>query len=171
MSGTATGILIIGYGNPGRQDDGLGPALADALERLGLPGVTVESDYQLTVEHAEMAARHRVVVFADATVKTAEPFRWNRVEPGTSGIRFTSHHLGPSDVLAIARDVFSAEPEGYVLAVRGQCFDAFQAGLSPEARSSLEQAVEFLRAMSSELRGSKPKRTCHARRKARDSVH
>lgn len=151
MNGTATGILIIGYGNPGRQDDGLGPALADAMERLGLPGVTVDSDYQLTVEHAEMAARHRVVVFADATVETPESFRWNRVEAGTTDIRFTSHHLGPSDVLALARDVFSAEPQGYVLAVRGECFDAFHTGLSPGARSSLEQAVEFLRAVSHEL--------------------
>ena len=26
-------VLIIGYGNPGRLDDGLGPALADLMEK------------------------------------------------------------------------------------------------------------------------------------------
>jgi Ni,Fe-hydrogenase maturation factor len=27
------GILVIGYGNPGRLDDGLGPHLADAISK------------------------------------------------------------------------------------------------------------------------------------------
>ena len=31
--------LVIGYGNPGRLDDGLGPALAEAVEKLDLPGL------------------------------------------------------------------------------------------------------------------------------------
>lgn len=43
-------ILLIGYGNPGRGDDGLGPALAAAIEAMELPGVTVEADYQLMVD-------------------------------------------------------------------------------------------------------------------------
>ena len=34
-------MLLLGYGNPGRLDDGLGPALAAQVERLALPGVTV----------------------------------------------------------------------------------------------------------------------------------
>ena len=42
--------LVIGYGNPGRRDDGLGPSFADILAAEGIPGVDVDSDYQLTVE-------------------------------------------------------------------------------------------------------------------------
>ena len=144
MTGAASDILIIGYGNPGRQDDALGPALAEAVEHLGLPGVTVDSDYQLTVEHAEMAARHRVVVFADATTEEQQPFTWSPVEPGEGGIRFSSHHLAPADVLALARDLFAAEPIGYVLAIRGRRFGELDADLSPEARTALKDAVEFL---------------------------
>ena len=45
-------VLLIGYGNPGRLDDGLGPALAAAVEKLAIPGVTVDADYQLNVEDA-----------------------------------------------------------------------------------------------------------------------
>ena len=49
MSEPTRRILVIGYGNPGRRDDGLGPALAARLEALALPGVTVESDFQLAI--------------------------------------------------------------------------------------------------------------------------
>lgn len=146
MSDEPSNILIIGYGNPGRQDDGLGPALAGALERLGLPGVSVDSDYQLTVEHSEMAARHRIVVFADATTDGGESFTWSRIEPHRAGIRFSSHHLAPADVLALAREVFSAEPEGYLLAIRGRRFGELEAGFSPEAQAALKDAVDFLAA-------------------------
>ena len=45
-------ILLIGYGNPARVDDGLGPALAKAIEQLGLADITVETGYQLQVEDA-----------------------------------------------------------------------------------------------------------------------
>ena len=58
MNTEAADILLIGFGNPGRLDDGLGPALADAIEKLALPGVTVESNYQLTVEDAAEIAKH-----------------------------------------------------------------------------------------------------------------
>ena len=146
MTDSAKDILVIGYGNPGRQDDGLGPALAEAVERLALPDVTVDCDYQLTVEHAEMAARHRAVVFADATTDEQEAFTWEQVEPGPAGIRFTSHYLGPADVLALARDLFAAHPVGYVLAMRGRSFGEFEAGLSADARVALKNAVEFLTA-------------------------
>ncbi len=151
MNGLPPDILIIGYGNPGRQDDGLGPALAEAVERLGLPGVSVDSDYQLTVEHAEMAARHRVVVFADATTDAGESFTWRRIEPHGAGIRFSSHHLAPADVLTLARDLFSAEPEGYLLAMRGRRFGELEAGLSAEAQAALDDATHFLAARCSKL--------------------
>ena len=71
-------VLLIAYGNPGRLDDGLGPAVADAVQRIGLPSVTIESCYQLAVEHAEAAARHDVVIFADADASGPAPFRFDR---------------------------------------------------------------------------------------------
>ena len=74
-------ILLIGFGNPGRLDDGLGPAMTGAIEALGLPGVAVEADYQLTVEDAAELARCKVVVFADADATGPEPFWVRRLEP------------------------------------------------------------------------------------------
>ena len=136
-------ILFIGYGNPGRRDDGLGPGLAERVERLCLPGVTVDSDYQLTVEDAEAAARHDVVIFADASVSGTEPFFFQRVAPnGAPG--FSSHGVEPEEVLALAESLFGALPEAYVLGMRGYEFDAFGEGLSPRAAANLEQAEAFI---------------------------
>jgi hydrogenase maturation protease len=136
-------ILVIGYGNPGRADDGLGPALAERLEALALPGVTVESDYQLSIEHAAMAAEHEIVVFADADGSAAEPFYLRPVEGRPSG-RFTTHGVDPGEVLHLARSCFGAAPEGFLLGMRAADLDRFGEGLSEPAREGLEAALAFL---------------------------
>ena len=51
MSKGNTSIQVIGYGNPGRQDDGLGPAFVQALRNKGYTFPTSDP-YQLTVEDA-----------------------------------------------------------------------------------------------------------------------
>jgi len=135
-------VLLIGYGNPGRGDDGLGPALAEAMEKLGLAGVTVDSNYQLVVEDAEAVAHYPVVVFADADAGGPEPFSFRTIEP-QAGLGFTSHHLDPRTILAMAQELFGAQPEGYLLGIRGYQFDPLQESLSPGARSNLEGAVNF----------------------------
>ena len=66
--------LLYGYGNPGRRDDGLGPILIDRLEEKGLPGVAMDSAYQLAIEDAAGIADYDVVVFVDAAVEGPEPF-------------------------------------------------------------------------------------------------
>ncbi len=137
-------MLLIGFGNPGRLDDGLGPALAAAVEALAIPGVTVDSDYQLTVEHAELAARHAAVIFADAAAAGPTPFAFERVEPSAGEVEFSSHSVSPAGVLALARDLFDAQPEGWLLAIRGEAFDDFEERLSDAARRNLAAALAFV---------------------------
>jgi len=139
-------VLIIGYGNPGRLDDGLGPALADALAESGIPGLTIESNYQLTVEDAAAVAEHDVVVFADASVSGAEPFVFSPLEP-ESTMSFSSHSVSPGAVLSLARDLFDASTRGYVLGIRGYCFDEFGERLSSRARANLDEALRFLESL------------------------
>jgi hydrogenase maturation protease len=136
--------LVIGYGNPGRLDDGLGPALAQRLERLGIPGLTVESDYQLTVEDAAQVAACDHVVFADAAVAGREPFAFRRIEPAEEGIGFSSHSVEPAAVLGMARALFRATAKGYALAIRGYEFNEFGERLSEKARANLDAAARFL---------------------------
>ncbi len=136
-------ILLIGYGNPGRGDDGLGPALAAKIEALGIRSLTVDIDYQLTVDHAALIAAHDVVVFADAMIGLATPFRFAEVDtapPGTLG----SHQVSPEATLALAGLLFGTAPPGWKLAIAGTEFGEVKEGLSPNAQENLTQAARFL---------------------------
>ena len=46
-------FLVIGYGNTLRGDDGVGPRVAEAIEKLNLPGVRTLVCQQLSPEHAD----------------------------------------------------------------------------------------------------------------------
>lgn len=143
-------MLVVGFGNPGRLDDGLGPALAQAVAELGLPDVEVDSDYQLTVEDAAVAAEHDVIVFADADETGPEPFALRRLELGSTRPTFSSHHVSPAGVLALAKDLFGAEPECWLLGIRGYEFNAFGERLSGAARDNLRAALSALSGMLGE---------------------
>jgi hydrogenase maturation protease len=137
-------ILVIGYGNPGRGDDGLGPALAAAIADLELTGVTVEIDYQLTVDHAALIAEHDLVVFADAMAGLPVPWRLDRIgaAPATA---LGSHQVSPEAALALAGLLFGRSPPAWVLAISGTDFDEIREGLSPAASASLAMATAGLR--------------------------
>jgi hydrogenase maturation protease len=136
-------VLLLGIGNPGRQDDGLGPALAEALGRSDIPGLTLDADYQLTVEDAAALAECDVVVFADADAAGPEPFSLRRVEARQT-LEFTSHGVEPDAVVGLAKRLFGRSPEAWIFGIRGYRFGELAEGLSPKARQNLEQALAFL---------------------------
>ena len=139
-------ILLLAYGNPGRRDDGLGPALAAALERLALPGVTIDVDYQLTVEDAAAIAEHDDVIFADADCSGPEPFTFGRIRP-EAGVNFSSHSVSPQEVLGLAAELFGARTTGYLLGIRGHEFNEFGEGLSARAEANLAAALRFIQSV------------------------
>ncbi len=150
-------VLVIGHGNPGRRDDGLGPALAAALEAKSLPHVTVDSAYLLEPEAAELVSRHDVAVFVDAAVTGAEPFSLEAVTPAET-LTFSSHGYGASEIMALSAQLFGSAARGYVLAVRGYRFDEFGEELSGGARENLERAEQYLEQLiqSGSLRSLEP---------------
>jgi hydrogenase maturation protease len=140
-----TRTLVLGWGNSGRRDDGLGPALAAAVGALEVPGVTVESGYQLQVEDAAEVARYERVLFVDADRSADAPFRLRRLEPAGESPGFTSHSIPPGLVLRLSRELFGAAPEAWLMGIRGYDFDEFGEGLSAGATANLAAAVEFVR--------------------------
>ncbi len=146
MSRQPPTILIIGYGNPGRRDDGLGPALAARLGTLDLPGVTVESDYQLSIEHADLISHHDIIVFADAArdVPGKAPFYLSPVSPAPEAPSL-SHNLSPQAVLQIAADCFGAHPKAWLLGIRPADLVSFGEGITPQAQKTLAAALACLR--------------------------
>ena len=152
--------LILGWGNPGRGDDGLGPAFVQALSEAGLAGVVTDSDYQLQVEDAAEIARFDRVLFVDADRAGAEPFWLGRLQPEAASLAFSTHSVSPAAVLALARDLFQAEPEAWILGIRGYEFDEFEERLSDGAQRNLGAAVSAIEsAMQSDELRAIPDRT------------
>jgi len=138
-------ILVIGYGNPGRLDDGLGPAFAERLQAFELPHVTVESNYQLNIEDAELVSGFDVVVFADASVDAAEPFEFKPMQPTRPMVGFSSHSISAGSLLGLAEQLFNAKPMAYSMAIRGYNFNEFGECLSKHAAANLDAAVDSFR--------------------------
>lgn len=144
------GILVLGYGNPARGDDGLGPALAQRIDDQAPHGVDAMWDYQPAVEHAADIAARPVVIFADASAGASEPFSVRRLRPRATH-EFTTHALPPEAVLSLAHDALGWRGTAYLLALRGYSFRAFDETLSAGARENLRTAV--VRVMDAIVRG------------------
>jgi len=138
-------ILLIGYGNPGRLDDGLGPALAELFQGLELPNLMVESNYQLNVEDAAQIAEHDVVIFADASTDVEPPFTFTPVAAETGGPSFSSHSVTAPQLMGMAEELFGKTPQAWMLAIRGYDFNEFGERLSEQAVQNLEAAAAFLK--------------------------
>jgi hydrogenase maturation protease len=135
-------VLILGYGNPGRQDDGLGPAAASRIEALGWPDVTAYDNYQLNIEDALDVADHDVVWFVDAARFGPHPFAVETIGPAAT-LEFTSHLLRPQAILAMAHQFYGAAPQAFLLGIRGYEFE-FAEGLTKAASGNLALAVAML---------------------------
>jgi hydrogenase maturation protease len=144
-------ILIIGIGNPGRGDDGLGPALAaglagiepEALPEGAVTGIPQRAafavwKYQLNIEDALLVRDYESVVFADASGEGGEPVAFAGIAPAAA-IAFTTHEMSPAGVLALCEELYGRAPAGYLLAIRGYSWEAAE-GLSAAAAKNLEAA-------------------------------
>ncbi len=141
-------ILIYAFGNPGRQDDGLGNRLVEELEpwiaQMGFDHVDLESNYQLNIEDAENIRDRDIVVFVDASIEDIEDFHLGRVEPSEGRSEFTMHAASPAYILALCMKLYQRHPETYLLQIRGYEWE-FLEKLSSEAEKNLSLAVTFIK--------------------------
>ena len=153
-----TKILIIGYGNPDREDDGVAWHILRRLALyLGRPAPDLENDgldelghspdlvfvLQLMPELAETLADYDYVCFIDAhTGAYEEDIRFAPIEAEFQVSPFT-HHLTPQTCLVLANTLYGHAPKGLVVSVRGYQF-GFSHVLSPQTASLVEQAGAHL---------------------------
>jgi hydrogenase maturation protease len=109
-------ILVIGYGNTLRQDDGVGPRVADALlERVTDERVEILTRASLTPELAETISGLDTVVFVDASAELAPGAVEARdVVRSDSADMALVHFLAPEALLSWSHDLFGRCPEGRV---------------------------------------------------------
>lgn len=141
-------LLVIGFGNPGRQDDGLGPQCAELLcqfvDRYQPHwSVDIATNYQLNAEHALLISQAKTVVFIDAARELSTAFRFSQIQP-SSELVWSFHCLTPGQCLRFAESLYSGRPQAWLLAIQGVRFDCFEERLSQTALDNLQQAFEFL---------------------------
>ena len=137
-------LVVFGWGNESRGDDGFGPALLRRIEAEDFAAVRTIEDYQLQIEHALDLEGADMALFIDATRKDPAPFGFSEIAP-RSEITPSTHALSPEALLDIyARVLKRPPPPAFVLAVKGESFELGE-GFSPEGAARLEEAWAFLR--------------------------
>jgi hydrogenase maturation protease len=148
---TPAGLLIIGYGNTLRGDDGVGPKVAEAIEAMGLPGVRTLVCALLTPELAEPVSRAGVVIFVDAAVDAPREMQRRALAPAESS-QIMAHAASPATLLAVARDVFGHAPEAWLLTIPVAEMGIGES-LSPLAQRGFAAAVEEIKKCAATFHG------------------
>jgi hydrogenase maturation protease len=144
-------VLIIGYGNTLRGDDGVGPLAAEALSASAAhDGVDVMRLHQLAPELVEAVSRVEAVLFIDArSGGPAGEVRCEEISLAAPDNQFT-HQLTPSTLLALTRQMYGRAPAGYEISVSGQSFELSEE-LSPAVSEAMPRLVGLARAWAREL--------------------
>jgi len=138
-------LLVIGYGNTLRGDDGVGPSVAQAVEALHLPGVRTLTCQQLSPEHADAISRAEAVIFVDAAIDAPAEVQLRPLEPNDSS-QLMAHAADPRTMLALSRDVFGHTPKAWWLTVPAVTLE-FSETLSPLAELGCAEAVAKIRSL------------------------
>ena len=150
---TAAGVLVVGYGNPLRGDDGVGWHAAKLLATdPRLDGARVLAHHQLTPELAADVSRASLVVLVDAAAEG---------DPGSVSVRRIgsppptpitwSHHLTPETLAGLAEALHGAVPPIVLVSVAAATF-AEGDGLSSALQQALPGVVEKVAGVVSQHR-------------------
>jgi hydrogenase maturation protease len=118
-------LLVIGYGNTLRSDDGVGQVVVERLEaKRPSADLHLLACHQLLPEHAELLSQADRVIFIDAAA--GEP-------PGAIAVREITavsednhtliHDITPQTLLAYAQLLYSRAPDAHLITVNGYSFD------------------------------------------------
>lgn len=149
-------VLIIGYGNTLRRDDGVGYAMAEAVEEWALSGVRSRAVHQLTPELAAEMAQADLVIFVDAAAQPAiaasDELMLEPLSPETSDLAMT-HSVNPRSLLWLAQRLYEATPRAYHLLIPAVDF-AFGETMSELTTTYQHLALDRLRLWLSQPKGS-----------------
>lgn len=138
-------VLVIGYGNRLRGDDGVGVAAAEQLNQMLQNNRTrVLACQQLTPELAsEISKADRVIIIDAAKGETPGQITVSKIEPDNDSSTFT-HELRPSTLLACAQELYGKHPATFLVSVTGYSFD-FSDELSHTLKRVMPEVLARLR--------------------------
>ncbi len=132
-------ILVLGYGNPTRGDDGAGWEVARRLEKREIPGVETRTAQQLNLELAEEWGSFERVLLVDADPQ-GDRVLVEKIDPKANASAST-HHLSPEALLELSGILYGSTPRLYLCRVPARQFD-FTERFSPVTLQALDEAVE-----------------------------
>jgi hydrogenase maturation protease len=136
-------VLIIGYGNPLRSDDGFGwhASLMIAQELAG-HNAKVITCHQLTPELAEPLSQSSHAIFIDADAE-GEPgeIHWREVQPQAPSPSALTHTCSPAGLLSSAARLYGRCPHAIAVTVSAQSFE-FGDSLTPVVSAALPKVVK-----------------------------
>jgi hydrogenase maturation protease len=138
-----TRIVVAGYGNPLRGDDGVGWRVAEAVAEKWGERVCVLMGQQPAPEWAPELAAADVAFLVDATHEAAPGLRVRRLEPVVGEQLLDGHTLGPEQLLGLAATLYGRVPESYLLLLPIENLD-FGERLSPTTARAAKRALRFL---------------------------
>lgn len=154
-------IIILGYGNPDRGDDGAAFHLLKELiqkystnedvlsdfQEAGFLELTPEIDLwfnlQLLPEISQELANYDRAIFVDAhTAEIPDPLLVQEIKPEYKNSPFT-HHLTPASCLELAEKLYQHAPQATLVTIRGYAFD-FSRELSAQTQKLIKQALQII---------------------------
>ncbi len=141
-------ILLYGYGNPGRMDDGLGNEFINRInswiEEKNIKNILTDSNYQLNIEDAETISHFDLVYFIDASQEDINDFIISEVNPDDAKIEFTMHAVSTSFIADLCKKLYGRCPETHLVHIKGYEWE-FREELSTKAEKNLEKALVFMK--------------------------
>ena len=131
------GVVVVGYGNTLRTDDGVGWRVAERLaDDPRLAGVAVLRRHQLTPDLALDISEAELVVFVDASTGPAPgSFAIERVGRDDAAT-ISSHRLSPAGLVALADALYGRAADVLLVSCGVDSFDAGDR-LSPVVEAAL----------------------------------
>ncbi len=150
--------LIVGYGNPDREDDGAAYYILNALApRFGCAEIPASDEglepsdcspsfifsFQLMPEMTEGFAKFERICFVDAhTENIADPIQFTEISSAFQPSPLT-HHMTPQTALSIVETLYGRVPQAVLCSVRGYQF-GFKSELSERTQALCDQAIEII---------------------------
>jgi len=151
-------ILLLGYGNPDRGDDGVawhvlktlfserGKNSIDLFDLEVNPlteNIDVWFNFQLLPEIADLIVKYDQAVFLDAhTGEIKNDLNFVKLIPAYQNAPFT-HHMTPASLLAVAESIHGEYPESWSLSVRGYSFE-FEQQLTAKTLALSDEAIDLI---------------------------
>jgi hydrogenase maturation protease len=138
-------ILVIGYGNTLRSDDGAGQLVAQEIDKLNWKGVRSLSIHQLTPELAEDMATSEMVIFVDAFPSQDRKIRVESLQPSQPNIHW-GHTSNPRSLLALTHTLYAQLPPAWWILIPAVNFD-FGEGISSVTAQGIQEAIDAIQSL------------------------